>query len=88
MCSRSSTPNVPGQEEQQWQQQYPGYDYSSYYAAWQNYQSQNPYYGYDQRYAAAYGTAYQYPAQYSYTDPAQTTTTTAATTQAAAQVSF
>lgn len=82
--SRSATPNVPGQEEQQWQQQYPGYDYSSYYAAWQNYQSQNPYYGYDQRYAAAYGSAYQYP-QYSYADPAQTTTATAATTQAAAQ---
>ncbi|GBM53471.1 tRNA selenocysteine 1-associated protein 1 [Araneus ventricosus] len=81
---RSSTPNVPGQEEQQWQQQYPGYDYSSYYAAWQNYQSQNPYYGYDQRYAAAYGSAYQYPAQYSYADPSQTTAT-AATTQAAAQ---
>ncbi|CAL1272084.1 unnamed protein product [Larinioides sclopetarius] len=82
--SRSSTPNVPGQEEQQWQQQYPGYDYSSYYAAWQNYQSQNPYYGYDQRYAAAYGSAYQYPAQYSYADPSQTTAT-AATTQTAAQ---
>ncbi|GFQ79892.1 tRNA selenocysteine 1-associated protein 1-like [Trichonephila clavata] len=82
--SRTATPSAPGSEEQQWQQQYPGYDYQSYYAAWQNYQSQNPYYGYDQRYAAAYGGAYQYPQQYSYTDP-QATTTTAATTQSVAQ---
>ncbi|GIY63275.1 tRNA selenocysteine 1-associated protein 1 [Caerostris darwini] len=80
--SRTSTPTVPGQDEQQWQQQYPGYDYQSYYAAWQNYQSQNPYYAYDQRYAAAYGSAYQYPQQYSY-DPQQTTATAATTTSLA-----
>lgn len=76
LLSRTSTPSAPGSEEQQqWQQQYPGYDYQSYYAAWQNYQAQNPYYGYDQRYGA-YGTGYQYPQQYSYTDPQQAATTT------------
>lgn len=81
----SSTPSP----EEQWQQQYPGYDYSSYYAAWQNYQSQSAYYNYDQRYGA-YG-AYQYPQQY-YTDPTQvaaattTPTPTTATQQTAAQV--
>ncbi|KAG8198901.1 hypothetical protein JTE90_015113 [Oedothorax gibbosus] len=80
--SRTSVPSTPGSEEQQqWQQQYPGYDYQSYYAAWQTYQAQNPYYGYDQRYGA-YGTAYQYPQQYPYADP-QAATTTAETTPTA-----
>jgi len=81
--SMSSSTSPTPDEQTTWQQQYPGYDYSSYYAAWQSYQTQSAYYSYDQRYGS-YG-AYQYPQGY-YADPSQvaaTTTTTAAATQAA-----